>query len=152
MGTNRQPAASRVHARELAVMVNVVTAYQRIRLRLDADTLTIDAPIAWLGVVPHGRRVIDLPRAGISVARIAPTVFPSRLIVAAALVALPWLVPLPAAIAVLSSVLAFLFLLLSVVASIRVEMSNGERHIVPVCWFERGAVVAFLADLEGGAS
>lgn len=151
MGTAPQSATSRgTGTRELAVIVNVVTAYQQVLLRLDPDTLTIDSPVAWLGVVPHARRFLEVPRSAIRGAVVAPAVFPSRLLVAAVIGGLPWFVPLPTAVVVACSLLGFLFLLLSVVASIRIDTTAGERHVVPVCWFERRAVQAFLGDLDGG--
>lgn len=152
VGTTGPSAGSQgAPARELAVIVNVVTAYQRILIRLDADTLTIDTPTTWLGIVPHGRRVIDVARTQIRDACIAPAVFPTRLVVAIGLAAAVALASPPALLAVAGSVVALLFLLLSVVASIRIDTLTGDRHVVPVCWFERRAVQSLLADLEESA-
>lgn len=130
-------------------MVNVVTAYQRTRIHLDAHALTIDTPVAWLGVVPHDRRVIDVPRAEIRDARIAPAFFASRLVVAAGFATLPRVASVPPAPTVVCSMVAVLFLMLSVVASIRIETLTGDRHVVPICWFERHAVRSLLSDVDG---
>ena len=129
------------------LMVNVITAYQHLRLRLTDRGLFIEWPVAVLGVVPVRRRQIDVPLSSVRSIEMAPLVFPSRLVVVVGLVALATYVDIPLWGTALLGLAAILFLFLSFVISIRVDTTETTTAI-PVCWLQRKRASQFIDSVR----
>ena len=144
------PGPSRAAARVIAedrVMVNMVTAYERVRFTLTDRALEADWPVPLLGVIPVRRVRRRFPLETIRSVRLVPVVFPSRFVVVVALALLPIVFALPVAVAAFTGLLAVLFLLLSVVAA--VEIVTDERtSTIPVCALQRRNVSEFIAAVR----
>jgi hypothetical protein len=126
------------------VMVNVVTAYERVHFTLDREHLTVQWPVTLLGVVPVGIRHYVTPLSAITGMRLVRVLLPSRLLVAGLGGLLLVALDLPGWLAGLVAAVSLGFVLLGVVAAVRIEAESGSETI-PVCYLQRRRVAEFIA-------
>jgi len=127
----------------LQVWVNVVTAYEKVRLRLARDHFAANWPVTVLGVIPTRRADLEVALEDLRSIRLIMVSFPSRLVVVGVMALPAVFLELPLAVTGLCLAGAVMFLLLSFVAAIEVTDSTGVTTI-PVCLLQRRRVAAFI--------
>jgi len=136
---------------ETRVLANSVTPYLRVHLLLTGTTLAAHWRATLLGVLPLRRRRLVVPLDPGPALRIRAAVFPDRLAAAVALVTLLYFAPLPIWATALAGTGALLFLLLGLVDALQVRHPAGSA-LIPICWWQRRRVEAFIAALPGGGT
>ena len=141
-------------ALETRVLTNMVTPYVRVYLALAGGVVTVEWWAMALGVVPLRRRRLALPLEQVSSLRARGVLFPARLVVALGLVAVLYLVSLPAWGVALAGLGALVFLLLSFVDALEVRHEGGTQ-LIPFCFWQRRRVIGWVravaARRAGGA-
>ncbi len=147
MSSRDQPDDRAPPLADVTVMVNAVTAYEKVHLTLSPVELSADWPGTLLGVIPISREQLYVDLNDIRTIQLVPVVFPSRLVLVPLFAFLPVIAGLPLAMGVVSITIAVLFLLLGVVSAIDVRHPDGVTRI-PVCWLQRNAVREFIASVR----
>jgi hypothetical protein len=130
----------------VTIPTNSVTPYLRTRIELTDVALRATGPRTLLGIVPVGRRELEVALADLLDVRVTMTLRWERLLLAVALLA--GAVLASGVLRLLPLALALWLLPLSYVAALRIE-SRQARHDVPICLFYRFDVglVAIAARL-----
>lgn len=132
---------------EARLMVNVLTAYERVRLRLGRRLLHADWPETVLGIVPIRRNRLVVPLAEVRSIRLTSAFFPTRLLVVGVVFLFAAAFDPPPLVTASLGLVALLFALLGVVAAI--EITTAEtRAIIPVCWLQRTRALGFIDMVE----
>lgn len=132
---------------ESRLMVNVVTAYEKVAFRLTDAALEADWPVPILGVIPMRRMQREIALARLRSIRLVPVVFPSRFVVMTVLALAPVVLQLPFVVTLVVGVLALLFLLLSVVVAVEITADEGTTTI-PVCALQRKRARRFIDEVR----
>lgn len=136
------------------VVSNVLTPYLLVRVALDETRLTVDWSDALLGLIPRGRRRLEVRRSELRRIGRAHRFFPSRLAAGFVAAVAAWFAPvwlqLPLA------ALAIVLITLSYVGTVRIETPSTTTTI-PVCLLLRNSLDRLIATLEraqpiGGSS
>lgn len=126
-------------ARSLDLRANTLTPYMRVRLRIDADVLTVAWTESLLGLVPLRRRTSTAE----GTVRLRLRLFPSRLLVAVGLLLCLGLIrPVWAVVAV--GAVAFALLVLSLVLVMELTDRQGAVRTIPLCVVQRRDIAEFL--------
>lgn len=134
---------------DVSVMTNVATPYLSVRFLLTTTHLSVSWPEAILGIVPIGEKQLGIALSGLRRIRLTHTVISHRLVVAAAIASLPWLIDLPRVLVAVAAGSALWLLLLSVVGVVEIVDGGDHRTVIPVCLLQRGItgdVVAAVRD------
>ena len=129
------------------LMVNVVTAYEKVRFRLTAGHLRVDWPETVLGVIPFRRLHLTVPLPELTSMRLVRVVFPTRLAVVALVAFCLYAFDMPPVGVAILMLVAVLFVLLSFVNAVEITR-EGDRLTIPVCWLQRRRAGDFIAVVE----
>lgn len=145
-GTPHVPSSR--HTGTWVLRTNTVSFYLRSRLELRPDRLHVETPATILGLVPIGTRVRDVSLEDLTGVRIRVVVHPDRLLVAAALLMLAWMIGLPMLAAAALTIVALGLLFLAIALGMRIEDRTQDTFTVPVCVLQRGVAGAAVRQLE----
>lgn len=132
----------------VVLITNGVSWYLRSRLAVDREKLTVITPRTILGLVPIGTRRFAVGLPDLETVAIGSKLNPDRLAVAAGFGLAAAFGGLGTVGTLLCSVGAVAFLLLAVIAVLRIESSNHPPAAVPVCLAHLRRARRFIADIE----
>jgi hypothetical protein len=118
------------------------------RFELRDWRLRVVSPRAVLGLVPFGRTDVTYALEDLSDIRVTGRLYPGRLAVVVALVAVGVFVDAGRVASAAIEMVAVLCFFLSVIVVVRIEDRAGRRRFVPVCWFQRRAARGLIAQVE----
>lgn len=136
------------HTGTWTLRTNTVSFYLRSRLELGPDGLHVETPFTILGLMPIGTRERDVSLDDLGGARIGLDVHPDRVLVAAVLLALAWMIGLPMLAAAGLTIVALGLLFLGIALGMRIEDRTQDTFTVPVCVLQRGVAGAAVRQLE----
>jgi len=142
------PPAGQRHTAASVLRTNTLTWFMKSRFELRDWRLRVVSPRAILGVIPFGRTDVTYPLEDLSDIRVTGRVYPVRLAIVVALVALSALVDLGRVADVAIELIAVAFFFLSVIVVVRIEDRMGRRKFVPVCFFQRASARGLVAQVE----
>lgn len=133
---------------EAVLLTNGVSWYLRSRLWADRTSIVVETPRTILGLVPIGMRSFTTPLDGRTSLSLSWRVHPERLAVSAALALLAAAGPGPVG-TVLTVVGAVAFLLLGIIAVVRIERVDSAPATVPVCLAHLPRARRFIEEVGG---
>jgi len=134
----------------MALPVHWATPYLRVRVTTDDSMLVVEDRRALAGLIPMGRRSLDVPYADLEAARIKNVARWGCLVVAVLAVAVIFLTHLPVLVDVVLAAVGILFLLMTFIRGIHVERTDGRTWTFPICrTHEFDASLALLDALHG---
>jgi hypothetical protein len=115
------------------LLANTVTPYLFSTVQVGVDDVRLDYRSTVLGVVPAHKVRVLVPLADVADARVAPSVHLDRLAVGAVLIVLGAVLDLWVPVRSGLAVIGLVFVVLSVVACLRLTTRSGRRYDAPIC-------------------
>jgi hypothetical protein len=115
------------------LLANIVTPYLFSTVQIGVDDVRLEYRSTVLGVVPAHQIHARVPLADVADARVAPSVHLDRLAVGAVLIVLGAVLDLWVPVRRGLGVIGLVFVLLGVVACLRLTTLSGHRYDAPIC-------------------
>jgi hypothetical protein len=129
----------------VSLLTNGVTWYLRSSLESDELGLRASTPRTFLGFLPIGTKRFDRRLDEVRGVTLGAKLFPERLLVAIGLALVAVFADLGTLGTVIVIVATVAMLLLSYIAVLRIEPTDGSRFVVPVCLAHLGRAKRFGA-------